>query len=267
MTPTPDIVTIVTQTYRTLWTERFYILRLAAVPFFVIYLNFLVVHLLGDDVSILRRGLYIIPAMIAEAWVVAQFLRTLLTRERWPMSPPTGIDDPAFPARLARARALLAAIIFYVLVSLGSNAMAGVLGHMMPPDPTVASTEPPSPLLGVVFLILLGTLAQFRLLWLYIPLVLGQPLKQFIQATQIWILNIQLVGVWFASVVPVFMAAIVVLKPLLLIQSDIQIVAFVMILVTAALQVVSQLVVALAASTAIAIALSPALFGGQHGRR
>lgn len=263
----PDVVTIVTQTYRTLWAERFYILRLSVVPIAVIYINFLMVQMMGDDVSVLRRGLYIIPAMIAESWIVAQFLRTFLTKERWPMSPPTGMNDPVFPARLARARALLAAMIFYVLVSLATNALAGVLAGLMPVGDVPAAPDPAAnPIFFIVFLVLMIGVLQFRMLWLYIPLVMGQPLARFVRATNLWIVNIQLIGVWLATVVPVFMAVMLVIKPLVLIETNVAVAAFILMLVTSAFQVVAQLVLALAASVAVAVAVSPVLFGGQNGR-
>lgn len=264
--PMPDLVSIIVQTYRLVWAERFYILHIATVPFLVIYINYMLVELAAPEALPLRRGLYLFPAMIAEGWLVAQFLRTLLTRERWPMPPLTGPNDPNIRHRFARARALLAGILFYTLISLGTNATAGVMATLMPVQPGQTPPVTPPSALGWMMAWLILVLSQFRLLWLHIPMLQGQNVYTFIRRSQIWILNFQLVAVWLLSVVPVFLALVVVVKPLVMIEPSISVFAFALTLVTAFIHVAAQLIISIVASTAITIALQPFLNGANNGR-
>ena len=118
MTPVFDLFSFVRSTYVILWRERAYLVRLAAVPVLIIMINVVAVTMADDMLTPLRRGLCLIPAMMAEAWLVAQFLRTLMTGERWPMPVPDDVrrGGPIPLSIRRRVRGLLSAMISYMLI-------------------------------------------------------------------------------------------------------------------------------------------------------
>jgi len=75
------------------WTERHYLLKLATIPLLIKFACMITVMVLGIQGNILRQGLVLFPGVLAEGWVLAQFLRTLLKGERWPTILPPDIDD------------------------------------------------------------------------------------------------------------------------------------------------------------------------------
>jgi hypothetical protein len=266
MTPPIDILSTVTNAYRRLWAERFYVTRLGVVPWVVIFINLILVEVLVEDATLLRRSLYMLPSMIAEAWIVVQFLRTILTNERWPMPRPAAIT----PALIERARAMLAGLLFYLLISLGTNAFGGILAMTLPtpgPQDTTMSVDPADQtlMLGILaFFVIL--IFNFRLLWLHVPLIAGLSIPRYLAATKPLVINFQLMAVWFTSLMPAFLI-LVILSPLSSLSNGDDILAFLAFLALSAISSAAQIVMMLAVSSAIAIALAPSLFtGGQHGR-
>ncbi len=264
-----DILDLVARAYRTLYDERAYLVRLAAVPVFIILMNFIIVSLVFPDLSPLRRGVTMMPALVAEAWMVAQFLRTLLTRERWPLRLPENFSGPIPPALFARARGLLSCLIYYLLVSVGVNVVAGVLMTLMirakeSGVQDIAQALPPGVSLAF-FLGLLVVMLNFRLIWIYIGLVVNMPIRIYLQATRRPILNFQLLALWFATLIPPMFASLILLRPLLDIGSGEDILSFLVYLVTAFISIVVQMVIVLATSTAMTLALAPLLFNGKTG--
>lgn len=264
MTPRFDLVELVTRTYQMIYLERVYLARLAAVPVLIIFMNFIIVTTVVPDVSLLRRGLFLIPAMMAEAWLVCQFLRTALTGERWPMRLPPNFSGTIPLPLFMRARGLLSAMIFYLLVTLIINALAGVMGTIIAPGAEVTATPEIAPENSILALALstavVVALFNFRLLWLYIPLVINMPIRRFLAATGGFYINFHLIGLWLATSLPLMAAGMVFLQPLLTLSHGDGPLAFIFFLAFAALNAVLQTLLSLVTSCAIAAAVSPLIF-------
>ena len=138
-----DIINAVMNTYALIWRERAYLLRLAAVPFVISLINFLFIGLIADDVTPLRRGLLMFPAMVAEGWLVAQFLRTVMTGERWPVMRPEHGKIPI--TLLLRVRGLMTCAIVYVLIVLLSNGVLGLTATLFTEEKLKELSTAPDP--------------------------------------------------------------------------------------------------------------------------
>ncbi len=109
--------------YYRVWTERAYLLKLALIPLMIKFACTIALLVLGFQDNILRQGLVLLPGVLAEGWVLAQFLRTLLKDERWPTYLPAEIDDKVLDRLLLRARGIVAAVLAYGLIALASYAL------------------------------------------------------------------------------------------------------------------------------------------------
>ncbi len=268
MLPSFDIIAVVTATYRVLWSERFYLIRLGLFPVMVIYINFVLLSL--TDLPPLRHGLLMLPATAAEAWMISQFLRTLFTRERWPITLPRGFAGPLPPQLLDRARGLLSSILYYALVTLFFNVLMGLMLTFSPPavPGSGAKAPPPDPgFMSIMLVVFILMIAQFRLMWGHVPMVANIPFKRYLSLTKNWVVNIHMIGLWLAASLPIMAVTILILRPLMPLANGDSLPAFIAFLIVAFANVVAQIILALASSTAIALALAPFLLPPRDGRK
>jgi hypothetical protein len=253
--PPIDILAIVTATYKYVWSERFYLIRLGIAPFVIAWMNVILVGVIEQDITLLRRGLFMLPSVLVEGWLVAQFLRTVLTNEHWPQSLPRHLPRPIPPAIFLRIRGLLGAIVIYMLCSLVTNASIGSVltaypDLLSPGDTTAAS--PPSPGMGIAFLMLVVAIFQFRLFFLHVPMVINVPFHVYFSMTRPGVINLQMVAVWVAVQIPVLAITFLVLQPVAQASMGTDAAAYAAFLITSGLVAMSQLLLAVLGSTAIA---------------
>lgn len=208
--------------YYRVWTERAYLLKLALIPLMIKFACTIALLVLGFQDNILRQGLVLLPGVLAEGWVLAQFLRTLLKDERWPTYLPPEIDDKVLDRLLLRARGIVAAVLAYGLIALASYAVrylvfGVVLVDIGVPDGNVehlaTATNPDSrnitinplvmiPMLGLTVALLWG----FRLMWVYIPFSVLMPLRAYLQAVNGWMSSVRMMVLFFCCTMPVMFA-------------------------------------------------------------
>lgn len=266
-----DIIDLVLGAYRALFKERAYLIRLAAIPLVIMFMNFIVVSLVFPDLPPLRRGLAMFPAMLAEAWVVVQFLRTVMTDERWPVRLPANFSGPLPRELYARARGLLSSLLYYFLISMLMNVFAALIMTMLitakEQGATDLSNAIPSHISLVMLAVMILFLLNFRFVWLYIALVVNVPIWVFVNATKARLVNFQLLGLWLATLTPLMFLSLVFIQPLLGLTKGDDIGSYVAFIVAAFLSVLTQLVLALATSTATTFALAPLLFPQKKSPR
>lgn len=260
--PPIDMIQITVSTYRRLWAERFYLIQLGFLPFMVAWLNFVVINLVDSDVTLLRRGLWMLPSVLAEGWLVAQFLRTVLTGERWPILMPRPIPRPIPAGIIARMRGILGAIILYTLCSLTINAAVGGLFTLFPELLSKPSPQAAVPAVGssIAFAFLIFSIFQFRLFFLHVPMVVNAPFMTYLSMTHRPMINVQMVGVWMAVQVPLLAVIFVTLQPLIAMGQGEGILSFIAFLVVAGFSVMGQMLLAVLGSTALSQLIFPALF-------
>jgi len=159
-----------------------------------------------------------LPSYFVIGWMIARFTRTLLTGERWPMRPSNPPKEKEIDFMVWRARGLLSCIIFFVLITMIQAGIGLYLVHM---QELMKSAPPVSPAYGGIpqliasLGLLVAVLWGFRLLWLFIPLVILVPIRQFLKDIKGMMSSAYIIGVWLLSIVPV-MAIMAILTSLLL---------------------------------------------------
>lgn len=212
--------------YYRVWTERAYLLKLAIIPLMVKFACTIALLVLGFQDNILRQGLVLLPGVLAEGWVLAQFLRTLLKDERWPTYLPPEIDDKVLDRLLLRARGIVAAVLAYGLIALASYALRYlvfgiVLGHVGISDGDVAhlaaDTSPDSKNITITPLVMLPMLGLsvalfwgFRLMWVYIPFSVLMPLRAYLQAVNGWMSSVRMMALFFCCMTPLMFLVMVI---------------------------------------------------------
>ncbi len=210
-----DIIDAAGFGYKTVWQERAYLAKLAIVPVMIKIACAVVVIYLGYGDNFLRQGLISLPAAFAEGWLLAQFMRTLLLLERWPIILKEEPSDQEMSALLLRARGIISSTLTFALIALIGYGMKAVyLGFYQMAD--AAGTTAPdaqaqaNPLMFIpAFLLIIATIWLFRLLWLYIPVVVLMPMGEFLKRLGGLMASFRMVGVFMIGMVPCFLLGIV----------------------------------------------------------
>jgi len=211
------------------WAERSYLLKLAMFPFLIKLGSTIAVFVLGLESDILRQGLVLLPGVIAEGWVLSQFLRTLLKNERWPTALPQNIDEGLLDRLLLRARGIIAATIAYTLIGLISSFVRYIIfgfmfGNFESPGQQVtdmlesgmeqavtAEGEKATihPLLALPMLGLLGVLFwAYRLAWVYIAFSVLMPVRDYLRAVGGLMASAKMMILFFCTMTPVMFIVI-----------------------------------------------------------
>lgn len=209
------------------WDERVYLLKLAMIPLLIKFACMIAIMVLEIEGNILRQGLILFPGVLAEGWVLAQFLRTLLKGERWPTILPPDIDDKILDKLLMRARGIVAATLAYGLISLALYmirylAFGLVLGDFQASQddvsdflarPELGSQEKADMNPWMIFPLLLSVVALlwgFRLLWVYIPLSILMPVDEYLTKIRGIMSSVKMIILYFCTMVPVMFVLIVI---------------------------------------------------------
>jgi len=207
------------------WTERHYLLKLATIPLLIKFACMITVMVLGIQGNILRQGLILFPGVLAEGWVLAQFLRTLLKGERWPTILPPDIDDTLLDKLLLRARGIVAATLAYGLIALATYmtrylAFGLISGDFSASDEEVArildtagkpeGKEINSALLFPVIAASVAMFWAFRLMWVYIPFSVLMPIKDYLKALGGMMASVKMIALFFCTMTPVIFCTIMI---------------------------------------------------------
>ena len=286
-----EIVDAVGLGYTKVWAERSYLLRLAAVPALVKLICLVIVFATDNMHDFLRQTLILLPAHFLEGWLLAQFLRTLLCGERWPIKVDTEREDHIL-FMMRRARGIISAVLIYVLIKMGLGAIMAAGDHAYeraqeqqthqagdtarqvgttgeaetkgaPAQNTASGEASPDlpatmgPEAGISAIVLLIVLIwAFRYLWLYIPAAVNMPLTAFVNRMGGFIMSLRLIGVWLITITPVLLIGVMITSIMLgnyngqLDQAP-ALISFVIL----CMNVIVELLVAILATTAIAIAM------------
>ncbi len=210
-----DLIDSASFGYKTVWQERRYLLKLAFVPVFIKLACTVVIFAFGYQDNFLRQALITLPASFAEGWLLAQFLRTLLFLERWPILLPEDVTERHMSALLLRARGIMSSTIMFVLITFAAYGLKEIYAmfyDMAGVDETAQNPEVPpgNPMLFIPAMILVFlSLYAFRYLWLYIPVVVLMPMGQFLTKLGGFIASIKMMGVFLISMVPCFILAMI----------------------------------------------------------
>ncbi len=197
--------------YRAVWLERRYLLRLALIPILIKFACTVGIFALGYETDFIRQALITLPASFAEGWLMAQFLRTILLLERWPIILKHEPSEPEIQALFTRARGIMACTILYVLINFvdyGFKAIAMKFYEMAEPAATgnnsAAASQTPLDTVYVIPILagLVFAIWAFRLLWLYIPVVVLMRISLFLRLIGGYMTSLRMLGLFMICVMP-----------------------------------------------------------------
>lgn len=253
-----DLIDSVGYGYHRVWQERTYLLRLALVPFVIKFFMTLTVYAMGLEDDILRSGLIKLPGFLVQGWVLAQFLRTVMLEERWPMPIPAPGDELAIGKLILRARGIISSTLVYVLIALFVSVMgwgASLLDtSMQEAVQQQAATGTPAgqdsnPIFFIPALMLMaGMILAFPLLWIYIPYVVLMPVREYFRRVFGFLNSLKLFGIYLICMVPLSVLASLIIyafvKPFGVSLEDTPImIRFILIFISAAVDLITSLIV------------------------
>ncbi len=194
--------------YRLAWTERRYLMRLAAFPFLIKFVCHITVIALGWQTDFIRQALISLPAYFAEGWLYAHLVRLVFLEQRWPFKF-SGNQEKDMASLQDRAQGVLGGMLFYVLIRfLLAGLIAIVYAQGYGPTEDMGHTPPSAHMsptdLIVTTTILLSIIWAFRFLWLHIPAAVGYPIRKFIIKLGSYKASLAMVGTWLVCFMPVF---------------------------------------------------------------
>jgi hypothetical protein len=215
--------------YYRVWTERAYLLKLAIVPLLIKFTCMVVVMVMELDNNILRQGLVLLPADLAQGWVLSQFLRTLLMGERWPTVLPETMDERILDRLLLRARGIVAGTLSYVLIAMVGYIIRylvfGVvmgdapvteegIANALSADDNATDAANAVPLNPIYFIPLAAFIVAmfwgFRLMWVYIPFAVLMPLRDYLRALGGMMASLKMIALLLCSMAPVMFVFVMV---------------------------------------------------------
>lgn len=201
MTPTPqpsfDLINAVGHAYSLVWRYRRTFMRLLMFPLIVGLVCYGLVAVMDYEHKYLRQSILLLPAFFAEGWMIVYLVR-LVFRD--------GEKQTPIPI-LHADKNMQAGIAIYVLTKYLIFGALGYLWMNFDDAVSVADTEEPSSeLMAITVSIMFFGLLLFRYFWLFIPAVIGIPIKSYIYATRGFQVTLQMAGAWLVSFVPFFIA-------------------------------------------------------------
>lgn len=179
-----DIITAAANAYTTTWASRKYLLRLAAVPVALKLIFFTIASIYAggndtEDSNYMLFMLILVPALIAEGWMLAHWIRFLVLGQTWPFRP-TGDVEADKEMLSTRARGVLGGMIVFVLINMAIGLLNDVVARAMTPYMAMGEADIDKvpaiiPVFSVFFLVFMFW--GFRLLWLHIPFALNMARK------------------------------------------------------------------------------------------
>ncbi len=204
-----DIIDATRRAYRTIWDERSYLLRLAMIPLGLKLICFTLAANYADSGTYMRSVLIMLPAILAEGWMLAHFIRLLGLNHRWPFRP-TGDMNADFSVLHTRARGILSGTIVFALINMALGFLVATVGpyfsSFLPENPSdAAHVDIP----GYALLMSVGMLAfmfwGFRLTWLYIPYALNMTPGPYLFVLRGLGTSVHLIGLWLLCFLPFYL--------------------------------------------------------------
>lgn len=219
--PDFDIPNTAVAAYQRIWAERVYLAKLMLVPLLIKAVCETGVLYAGVEHDLIRHTLIMLPSYFAEGWLVAQFLRTVLTGERWPY--PVDLSSVANEVAIVRrVRGLLACIISFVLTMMGIALLGSVLQSLTPEGSATSAATSTDPIAHILPLIaIIASIVLFRFLWLPIPLVVNTRIQDYVQITQGFLTPMRLFALWLMVSIPAVVVFLSVFSAILSVPSDV----------------------------------------------
>lgn len=207
-----DIIEAAVKAYHQVWRERAYLWKLALVPILIKIVCEITVLSLGWADEYIKQALIMLPSYMAEGWMMAHFVRLIFLDHRWPFHPSGNFDDDIKQLQI-RARGVMGGMISYTLVKMalvGFVAISyGSLENIENMDGAVtsgtsAANEPTALMFLASVALMLLFIWAFRFLWIFVPVSLNYPIRDYVRNMGGFMSSVWLVGVWLVCFFPPF---------------------------------------------------------------
>lgn len=255
--PRIDVVESVDYGYRTLWRERHYLVRLAAVPMVVKFICLCLLIALDWEKNFIRSALVMLPSLFTEGWMLAHLVRLVFYDQRWPFQP-TGDKESDMAQLQLRAYGISCGTLFYVLIKfLLSGFLAFVTLFQTPGVEGISSTtsEVPTGVALGAFLFLIFSLWAFRFIYLYIPAAAATGFRLLLEPRRGMQISMQIMGIWLVCFVPFMMLLLFATASIIAPYADAQSIPFSAQVSASILQVVIDTTIGIVSTAAIAMGL------------
>lgn len=214
-----DIIPAVLKAFKTVWANRSYLMKLAAVPVAVKLIFFTLAITYAQD-NYTHFILIMLPSLLVEGWMLAHFVRFIMLGQTWPYRA-SGDFDKDLAVLSVRARGVLGGMIVFVLINMVIGLFAEYTARIMMPYMPVegaSQVEIPAHIAFVSFVMLGAMFWGFRLIWLYIPYALNMDGLTYLNAVKGLSTSISMIGTWVLCFIPFMvlmrLAAVLVADPL-----------------------------------------------------
>lgn len=203
-----DIIEAARNAYRTTWQERAYLLRLAAIPFFLKIVCFTMAARFADDGTYMRFILIMLPSLLAEGWMLSHYTRLIALGHRWPFRPSGDMDADLGMLRV-RARGVLSGLIVFALINMAVGFLVATAGdyfpRFLPENPADKNVEIPAHVAFLSLALLVFVFWGFRLAWLHIAYALNLAPAAYLRALRGIGSSLHMIGVWLLCFLPCYL--------------------------------------------------------------
>lgn len=199
-----DMIDTSVQSFKILLSDIPYLLKLMLFPVIIKIICYIIVHFYGLENDIIKQNLIMIPAFIAEGWLVVQWLRTVGLNERWPYKYQISISGEI--SNRPRIKAILSSIQIYVLIKLAMGALVAIALYYKAGLAVDGEQKSGSAIGFILAFAVLGLILWgYRLLWLFIPLSMNYPIKAFIKDVGGLMGSIKIIGMNLICTMPIYL--------------------------------------------------------------
>ncbi len=200
-----DFVECAAKSYRFVWERREDVLRLSAMVVAVKILLFVSFVVFDVHEDVLRQGLFLLPSYFLEGWVIAHLMIMALHHDDLNADQKSSI----LPGPETLEKHIKASMIVYVLIKLILSFVTGMTygGVQQLPD-----APPPDPSLQTFFMavmLIAFSIWAFRFLWIYIPVVMGRSVFEFLDTFKSFMSSFNFLGVWVMCFVPLVLLLLI----------------------------------------------------------
>lgn len=197
-----DFVESASHAYRFLWVQRSAILRFSAMALAIKILSLIALVVFGLQEFSLRQGLYLLPSFFIEGWAIATLVIMALHEHEARSETRKSILAPGKDT----ARNIKAAMIVYVLTKLMLSFVVGSVYGDQQAAPEAAASEPSMQSFFMALVIIAFMIWAFRFLWIYIPVVMGRSVREYLARFRAYSDSFPMLGVWILCFVPAMIA-------------------------------------------------------------
>jgi len=203
-----DFVGVSNQAYRTVWTNRMSLLKIAGLPLMIKFGCLAAILFLGFEGQVLRHGLVMLPAYFAEGFLIAYIIRTVHAG-----------GDLSADVRQAQNyyNDVIAAMIVFVLIQLTVAFVVGNTLSAIPSDPSqIQQPEPSVEGFMVAMMAITFMIWAFRFAWFYVPVAMGISLKSFMERIASFSSSFPILGCWLLCFMPLALLMTIVSRAVLI---------------------------------------------------